>query len=549
MSVNSNSANYFDAALTSPKAAPLVSKWFSDETLFSLCSRQHQISNNGSSKETCRQLFGDPRQGTSHDVPTRLGVFTKLTHSRFGDPKKVFQEHTLLPFYLGLQPPEFSSRVIQSAIDGHSSTIKAELGLLAGRLGAAHPLKACPKCIEHDLHSVHVGYWHVTHQLPGVWICKEHKEPLLHSNLKVTGLQRFGWCLPISAELVNGPAHSVSNFGKQQLFDIAVVCEHLRDLGSQGGYLSIQTLKAVYKNALTDQGAYFTQSKSSKQSLGNRFLELYGELRTIPDFAWINPIPSKAADQLLSLVVRDSPSSHPLKHALLINLLFKDWRSFLYAHDSLPMRQRQGTIGKQASPKSSSKETDPRREKLLALLNEGYSKTAAAKLLGVTVSTAMVWSAQLGVRNSRRPKLLAETVRNQLIASLKKGIDKHIAAEQFQVSVQTITTTLRTEVGLHNSWQQARFVNAQKNARTLWQKAARTLSQPTAKSLRAKEPSVFAWLYRNDREWLTDFANSKLSLAVKTNRTPIDWQHRDVELVARVKQATIHWLDALQGSV
>jgi Tn7-like transposition protein D len=159
----------------------------------------------------------------------------------------------------------------------------------------------------------------------------------------------------------------------------------------------------------------------------------------------------------------------------------------------------------------------------------------------------MVWSAQLGVRNSRRPKLLAETVRNQLIASLKKGIDKHIAAEQFQVSVQTITTTLRTEVGLHNSWQQARFVKAQKNARTLWQKAARTLSQPTAKSLRAKEPSVFAWLYRNDREWLTDFANSKLSLAVKTNRTPIDWQHRDVELVARVKQATIHWLDALQG--
>lgn len=520
-----------------------VTCWFSDETLFSLCSRQHKVSNNEFPKDTCKLLFGDMRQGTSHDVPTRLGAFTALTQNRFGDPKSVLLEHTLLPFYLGLQTKEFSNRLIQSAIDGDSSTIKADLGLLAGRLGATHPLKACPKCMEHDLRSVHVGYWHVGHQLPGVWICREHKEPLLYSNLKVTGLKRFGWCLPNSAELLRGPAEKLSMTAQQTLFDIAVICDELRDLGANGGYIEIKTLSEIYKNALSDQAIYFAQAKSSKSFLGNQFLQRFGELRTIPDFAWINADPVKAAEQLLSLVVRESRSSHPLKHALLINFLFTDWRAFIDEHDSLPFR-RMHEKPNQASIKSSiSKEVDPRLEKLLALLNKGHSKTAAAKELGITVHTVMVWSAKLGIKNDRRPKLLDEPIRSRLITALRKGVDKQVAAERFTVSIQTITTTLRTEVGLHQAWQQARFLNSQKSARSIWQKAASTLKQASAKSLRNLEPSAFAWLYRNDRDWLNAFASERLTPEVRINRSPIDWAKRDVETCAQLKIVTSQWRD------
>src|SRR3546814_18405991 len=78
---------------------------------------------------------------------------------------------------------------------GNASTIKGLLGLPASRIRANHPLKFCFLCLESDRRQSGVAYWHLTHQLPGVWICPAHNCFLLPSTHKATGVGRFLWYL------------------------------------------------------------------------------------------------------------------------------------------------------------------------------------------------------------------------------------------------------------------------------------------------------------------------------------------------------------------
>src|SRR3546814_5850196 len=57
---------------------------------------------------------------------------------------------------------------------GNASTIKGLLWLPASRIRANHPLKFCFLFLESDRRQSGVAYWHLTHQLPGVWICPAH---------------------------------------------------------------------------------------------------------------------------------------------------------------------------------------------------------------------------------------------------------------------------------------------------------------------------------------------------------------------------------------
>jgi hypothetical protein len=122
---------------------------------------------------------------------------------------------------------------------------------------------------------------------------------------------------------------------------------------------------------------------------------------------------------------------------------------------------------------------------------------------------------------------------------LRKGIDKREVAEAGKVSLQTITTLLRTEVGLHEEWKLAGFKNAQRRNRRRW---ARTISKNPlsgVKAARMNEPSVYAWLYRNDRAWLAERTNEMSRVASSGGRR-VDWDTRDSKLSSQVRQVALH---------
>ena len=177
--------------------------------------------------------------------------------------------------------------------------------------------------------------------------------------------------------------------------------------------------------------------------------------------------------------------------------------------------------------------------RVISLISQsGLTPTAAARSVGVDTTTAMVWAASAGIPIQKRPSKIKPDVRAKMIKALRRGTEKSVAAQIGQVSVQSVTTLLRTEVGLSDEWRMARFRDAQRLARRRWLRVVGSNPFSGVKAVRLLEPAAFAWLYRNDREWL----NSQLTTLhkqVRSNNSHVDWDTRDLALARQVRETCL----------
>jgi hypothetical protein len=152
----------------------------------------------------------------------------------------------------------------------------------------------------------------------------------------------------------------------------------------------------------------------------------------------------------------------------------------------------------------------------------------------------MAWAAEAGIEIRRRPKTLKTLVRENLLRDLKSGMDKKAAAEKHGVSIQAITRLLQTEIGLHQSWSSARLERERTSARQKWLAAVAEVGALGTKIVRSLEPAAYAWLYRNDREWLK--AHVPGSVKRVGNHSSVNWDKRDLGLAQEVeKVALVLW--------
>jgi hypothetical protein len=232
---------------------------------------------------------------------------------------------------------------------------------------------------------------------------------------------------------------------------------------------------------------------------------------------------------------------HPLRRLTLAAWLFEDLDELLSVQSAptascsstgAPSPTRAGANPSGAAP-------NVRKEQFFSALAMGKSLSAAARSASIDTTTAMVWCASKGMATPRRPKILKPELRAALTAMLRKGIDKREVAQAGKVSLQTITTLLRTEVGLHEEWKLAGFKNAQRSNRRLWTQTISKNPLSGVKAARMKEPSAYAWLYRNDHVWLAERTNEMSSVARSSGRR-IDWDTRDIKLSSQVRQVALH---------
>lgn len=523
---------------------PSLDFWLPGETLFSFASRHHVLTGHAKASETCMQLFGHPRIGSAHDLPGRVNQFARRTRGRYGTAETVIRERTILPYYLPFRSAHDSVDAFSAMSGDATGALKARLGIMATRFGAAHPLKACQRCIHQDETQHRVAYWHIEHQLPGVWICPWHGDVLLVAQVKWMGVDRFGWYLPSTAEL--SLANSAAGFQTVDLDVLQRLANAAVSLWAlpSGVHFSGSLLAQIYREVMVEKELRSESGRIRTIAFGTAIAELTHSLAGIREFSALPISAAQVASQFSRLVTGPRSIPHPLRHLIMILALFDRWETF-WQHCQNVTRgstetKRQRTEKPDAKGNAQIDRSDMRAGFVKALEPRGGSVRAAALDVGISVATAMVWAAAAGVAVRRRPKHLTPDVRVKLIRVLRRGADKMAAAKAFGVSVQTVTTTLRTEVGLHERWTQARFDRAQREARSAWAATASHLKVQTPKAMRALQPAVFAWLYRNDRAWLDRFA-SRLPHVPKTNHGTINWDRRDEQLSFSIKEAILAW--------
>ena len=498
------------------------------------------IAGNVRASTTCQQLFGHYTQGSAHDFPSRLDALVLRTHGRLGTARSIAFRHTILPFYLRFCEQERASRAIDAVAAYGMGPLKARLGMLATKFGASHPLKVCPRCMEHDQELFRVAYWHVSHQIPGVWICPLHLENLKIAAVKSNGVGRFMWYLPEMTPLHDSLAvdDDVDRASKRR--------EMLLRLGKSAIALyaapehftvNQERFGMALRAALVRQHLMGPTGRLRHAAFAERVLDVTRVLRTVDELSALPNDAKTACAQFSRLIYGRRTGSHPLRYLVLIHCLFDSWEDFHDAYEATQglMRAENGIPSREA-PKRVVPSSDPRRETYVDLLRRGVSVRAASKEVGVAVNTGLAWAATASIVVTRRPKLLMPNVRKEMVHALLKGDEKAVVANRSCVSLQTVTNLLRGEIGLHDKWRDARFERAKEAAHRTWLSIASQRLHLSRTEIRKLRPATFAWLYRNDRSWLND----QVAIMGHADIVPhalVDWDLRDSVLARLVEDA------------
>jgi hypothetical protein len=509
--------------------------WQTSETFFSWVSRQHLFWGNRSASETAYILFGHRHAGTHHDFPSALDAFALRTGGLLGQAEDVALSRTLLSFYRSFSSAGQIDDCLQMMRSKSVVHLKFRLGLLTSRFRANHPLKACPSCMAQDLSNTGWAYWHLEHQYPGVWLCELHWEPLHEATVKSTGVGRFSWCLPDGVNLKREWLPAANGFAA--LTALSEVTLQLVRQERGHGWLSGANVVPVMREQISQNG-WLTQNGNLRMTaLTPSYFNWCQELRGPAELQSLPASEPEAAAQIARLLSPWRTGTHPIRVLVALSWLFKDANSFLSTYDkvhasNIPLTPPDDLYSDTVPMDVSDREIC--KSSLVALIKNGMSATAAAKEAGVDVGTAMAWAAQAGIQIPRRPKTLTAAIQTALRRDLILGAEKAAAASAHSLSVQAVTRFLRTEPGLHQAWHDAKTRNALLKARTAWSAAVATHGHLGVKWLRAMDPSIYAWLYRNDRAWL----QGQLPRRVTRSEMPlrVKWDARDLELSSAVEQ-------------
>lgn len=514
-----------------PSTTP-AGTWLPGECLFSLASRYHRMAGNFKSKTTCLALFGHSRIGAAHDLPGRIDEFVSRTQGQLGSAHAIIYGHTVLPYFLAFRDSATAADAEFAMRGGSIGSLKFRLGLLTSRFRSHIPLKGCCMCMEADLHVHHVAYWHLDHQFPGVWVCPVHGCALREYTMKVSGEQRFDWFLPDDVRALTHeaePERSPELVGKlTRLANAAISLGHL----GRGFHFDRARLAISHRVQLHAAGLLGDGGRLRLGAIADHYLQFIDGLQAVRELSALPRDRCTAGAQVTRLLYRPDSTTHPLRELLLVLWLHGSWDSFMshYANATPAKEVDVHTSDATLAPSAS----DPRRAWAVAQVTEaGDSATGVARRLAVDVSTVMAWLATAGVAPTRRAKKLKTPLRDRLLTMLRGGSDKAVVASELAISITTVTRYLRTEPSLRAAWTDSRREALRNEHRTAWAKLLSGNPQTGTPTLRSINARSYAWLYRNDRSWL--------SSAIASRELPIpggarlNWDARDGQLALAVR--------------
>lgn len=518
--------------------------WLPDETLFSLASRRHRLSGNARAALTCEQLFGHPQRGTAHDFPSRIDEFVWRTQGEMGSADSIISKHTLLPYYLPFRTIDDTRNAVAAMRGDGIGSLKYQLGILTSRFRAHHPLKACLRCMADDRIRFATTYWHLSHQYPGVWICREHELLLLESTVKANGVGRFLWHLPHEIALVRPyPAiddDSIDPRLRTRLVHLENAAIALARLPANF-YFDTERLLALYLDSLQERGLRFVKGRIRLTEAAKQYHDFVSPCRLIPELSAFPGTVSESSSQMGRLLRLPRAGVHPLRHLLMILWLFETWDGFwdVYTNGPYPDTDTLNLFRNLLAPTRIPDCSTAQQERFVKLIKEEkFSVTKAASIVGVDTCTGIAWAAKAGIRTPRRSKALTPRVLSQIVRDLREGREKSWVALRRQVTTQCVTRILRSEVGLRQVWVDSLQARRRIQARDAWLRAAANGGSLGAKAIRLLTPAAYAWLYRNDRAWLKEHIDS-LGSTPRSNHPSVDWDRRDRELAQAVSKTLL----------
>ena len=375
-------------------------------------------------------------------------------------------------------------------------SMKMRLGITASRVGGHHPLKGCPECIQEDMTKHGHAYWHLRHQFPSAMACTRHARTLFIAWDPVSPVHRRHWLQPVGG--LPWQRIDVPMLGERQLEQLLRLAEFSKRFADCcAGAFDPHRLARCYQAGLRGQGLATARGSLRLKLLIDETKRRYKGIEDIPGFEALRAV-TPDWPGLVGAITRRSPRhAHPLKHLLVIALIFETWAEFVRGYES----SESDGIGDAPAllPSCPPIGADALRELVTV---EGLSVSAAARKLGISITSAVQIAKLHSIPFSPRPKRLKGQLLRHAQRLLQRGTPVKQIARDIGLSVTALNRFRAVDPALNQAWATSTYVHRRDLARKAFLFAVRKCDQASMKAVRRVPGNNYMWLYRHDRAWL-----------------------------------------------
>jgi len=512
--------------------------WFprihDDELLYSLFARYYKQSPHISMREALFDLFNDTRAILTPDFPSNLEVFArKLRIFGNNNLEVLVSKHT--PFYYFTNFLETSQKevVFKEIKNTKTLNIQMIIGTVASTISEPSFFRFCPTCLESDLEKYGESFWRVSHQLPSVFVCPEHKI-LLHNSTAYYRNKNAALVIPDNSNCFSTLdsktiKESLSSKEMDLLYKIAMESKMLL---SKRFTFDLPSITRLYKELLRANGYASLNGRVRQFDLYHDFFSFYGEkfLRIMQSI----PTSEEGSCWLRNITRKHRKSFHPIRHILLLTFFGKQ------ICDIETKMEYEGPFGKGPFPCLNRAADHFKKLVVIDLVVKRCTDTG--RPLGVFTCSCGFQYTRLGPDLDETDKFTFRFVR-EYGEVWKQKVDECIESKKlsYRKTAQLLNVDVGTVIKYYNLEKRGKperpiepmTISTKEEYRNAWQTAKEANPTLSKTELRKLVPKVYIWLYRNDRDWLDK--NSPTSIKKKVISTRVDWIQRDKELVKLIK--------------
>ncbi|WP_027724525.1 TnsD family Tn7-like transposition protein [Tuberibacillus calidus] len=503
---------------------------YPDELLYSVCARYRKRTGDPSPKNLLQDLFGKNNVLASVDLPSHIGalvarlpVGSKITADR------LVMEHTMYPFYSAFLPPQQAEAVFLAMVGGSGNSVYTRAGVMASSIRSATHFRYCPICFQEDLARHGELYWHRMHQIPGWDVCVKHGTWLNDSKVALRQTNKHVFAEPTEE---NCPLNQVAYITDSELLS------HYRSIGN--GIEALLTQRFPHRpldwfqrhfEAKLRQKHYasFISGKVDQTRLRQDFVRYYGE-------EFLERLQSSLRGEsnwLASMVRKHRRSFHPLRHLLLINFLGISLEEMFYQDEQYkPFGDGPWICLNPAA--------EHYQQKVITDLTVSTCEKNKGVIGTFSCSCGFVYTRRAGESDPNkisRVKQYGEVWERECLRLANEGLSLREIGRRLHADPMTVKKHIRGK-----EVKDGRRDLERERDRTEWLSLQQQHPNFSKTELRKLNLALYARLYRKDRIWLNE--HSPEPAQKKTRNIRVDWNQRDLEVLAKVQHAVSRILES-----
>ncbi|WP_430789078.1 TnsD family transposase [Virgibacillus flavescens] len=503
------------------------------ELLYSTIGRYHLRSGNVFLKHTLEDLFGKRTITASALLPSGIhSLIRRLPESTTIDEKMLIDKHTMYPFYSAFLGEKAKS-IYQAMLSEDGKAIYMQSGIMASSIPQNKHFKYCPACFKEALNEYGELYWQRLHQFPGQLICQKHRYWLENSTVPINHSNKHSFLLPTLSNCDLTKENKVDENTLQQYVDFLRQAEQLLDGNHK--HKDFIHFTDFYRKHLIENGFASINGKVFQERLHEAFRAFY------PDRFLDNLHANvKSKDSWLASITRKHRKSfHPFYHILLLNFLGLDVNDVFQA-TSLKVEP----FGKPHWPCLNIVCPRFRKDVIRAVSIRICEKTKepigrfSCKECGFTYTRKGL---EQNVEDRFRYTRIMDfgfLWKKELSSLIEDQLSYREIARRLHADPNTVIKYAKAGADESRSKEPSDAIMADsvERNRQIWLKLQDDHPNLSKTEMRNQKPSTYAFLYRNDKEWLHN--NSPTLQKRKSEKKRVNWKKRDVEILDGVKKAT-----------